>query len=427
MAHNELSLALEDLAKALDEQSYKSIPTDHWGWQATPLSADDLARMARSLANEVAGPDWSLLPEDKQTWLKDMTDRVRRSAGANAPNLANGYMAMDPVINVLFSVDVTLRGLADIRMTRGSLQFMGSLAKKAATVSNALENRLKDFENLENTATKLTQAASLADKLDVTMGELEEALKQVSAAHQNTLKFQLEAEGCVTKAVLASGATEDFAKQADAVMKKIDMAYGAATTQGLAKSFDDKAKELNRSIGVWVVVLCGALLIGVLVGQDRFPQLIQALNGKTDWGVLVMHMLIGVMSLAPGVWLAWLATKQIGQRFRLAEDYSYKASLAKAYEGYRTQAERLDPLFSAQLFAIALGRLDELPLRTIDKNISGSPLNDLLQSQEFLNQMEKVPGLKDAMIGLLQRSVPQPIIDFWTGKNAKIDKKTGDE
>ena len=423
MAQNELSLALEELASAIDAQSFKAVASDTWGWQSAALSADDLARMARSLASEVAGSDWSLLPNEKQVWLTDITDRVRRTTGIHVPNLGGGYMALDPVINVLFAVDVTLRGLVDTRMMRGALQSMGALTKKAAAVSSDLDARMKEMEAFADTAAKLTRAASLAEKLDVTTSELDEALKQVSAAHQNTLKFQLEAEGAVGKTIDALRVTEHFAGDAAAVMKKIDAAYGAATTQGLAKSFDEKAKELNHSMIVWTVVLFIALLIGVFVGQDRFPQLIKALDGKTDLGVVAMHMLIGVLSLAPGVWLAWLATKQIGQRFRLAEDYGYKASLAKAYEGYRKQAEGLDPMFSAQLFAIALGRLEELPLRTIDRDISGSPLNDLLQSREFRNQMEKVPGLKDAVIGLLQRSVPQPIIDVCTGKNAKGGQK----
>ncbi len=423
MAQNELSLALDDLANALDAQGFKSIASDQWNWQASALSSDDLARMARSLASEVAGPDWSLLPDEKQVWLIDITDRVRRTAAINVSQLGTGYMALNAVTNVLFAVEVYLRGMVDTKMMRGALQSLGTLAKKAATVSNELDSRIKDFADISAISTKITQAAAISEKLDVTMSELDEALKQVSAAHQNTLKFQLEAEGAVDKSINALATTDLVAEKAELVMKKIDAAYGAATTQGLAQSFDDKATELNRSMGIWTLVLCGALLIGVLVGQDRFPQLIKALEGNPNWGVVATHMLIGALSLAPGVWLAWLATKQIGQRFRLAEDYGYKASLAKAYEGYRAQAEGLDPMFSAQLFAIALGRLEELPLRTIDKNISGSPLNDLLQSQEFLTQLEKVPGLKDAMIGLLKRAVPQPVIDFWTGKNAKGDKK----
>ena len=140
-----------------------------------------------------------------------------------------------------------------------------------------------------------------------------------------------------------------------------------------------------------------------------------------------MHSVISALSLGPGVWLALIATKQIGQRFRLAEDYGYKASLAKAYEGYRTEAANLDPLFTAQLFAVALGRLEELPLRTIDKDVAGSPLNDLLQSPHFKEQIAKVPGLKGVMIGLLQRVLPASAVERWINANQEAIRSKKDE
>lgn len=74
------------------------------------------------------------------------------------------------------------------------------------------------------------------------------------------------------------------------------------------------------------------------------------------------------------MWFAWLATKQIGQRFHLAEDYAFKASVAKAYEGYRKEAARIDPEFEARLFGSALTRLDEAPLRACGDGIPRKPM-----------------------------------------------------
>ncbi|MNV99006.1 hypothetical protein D3C71_1943230 [compost metagenome] len=91
------------------------------------------------------------------------------------------------------------------------------------------------------------------------------------------------------------------------------------------------------------------------------------------------------------MWFAWVSTKQIGQRFRLAEDYGFKASVAKAYEGYRKEAARIDEAFEAKLFSIALTRLDEAPLRTVEAETPGSPWHELFanakSNPEFLEKL----------------------------------------
>ncbi len=47
--------------------------------------------------------------------------------------------------------------------------------------------------------------------------------------------------------------------------------------------------------------------------------------------------------------------------------------MAKAYEGYRKEAARIDPQFEARLFGSALTRLDEAPLRLVEIGSHGSP------------------------------------------------------
>jgi len=93
--------------------------------------------------------------------------------------------------------------------------------------------------------------------------------------------------------------------------------------------------------------------------------------------------------------LAWIATKQIGQRFRLVEDYAYKASVAKAYEGYRKEAVRIDKDLEARLFASALTRLEEAPLRLIEEKTPGSPWHEFVESDAFHQALKSVQGFSD--------------------------------
>jgi hypothetical protein len=119
-----------------------------------------------------------------------------------------------------------------------------------------------------------------------------------------------------------------------------------------------------------------------------------------------MQIVLSALSVGAPLWFAWLATKQIGQRFKLAEDYAFKASVAKAYEGYRREAARIDIAFESRLFSSALARLEEAPLRLIGATEHGSPFHELISSDAFLKAMEAVPALKTKFIDVFKQSLP---------------------
>lgn len=95
-----------------------------------------------------------------------------------------------------------------------------------------------------------------------------------------------------------------------------------------------------------------------------------------NFNVLWINVTYTALSVSAPVWLAWLLTRQIGQRFRLSEDYSYKASIAKAYEGYRAEAAHIDDELAKRLFSIALDKMGKAPLRLVERDSPGSPASE---------------------------------------------------
>ncbi|MFL9999194.1 hypothetical protein PQR34_48255, partial [Paraburkholderia sediminicola] len=152
----------------------------------------------------------------------------------------------------------------------------------------------------------------------------------------------------------------------------------------------------------WTGSLIFALIIGAVIGYDRVHALSGLLTSAApSWGAIALHIGVSLVSVGAPFWFAWLATKQIGQRFRLAEDYAFKASVSKAYEGYRKEAVRIDPAFESRLFGSTLSRLEEAPLRLLadDKN-HGSPWHELVNSKAFLKAMSMVPELREKVVDL---------------------------
>ncbi|MCL1152847.1 hypothetical protein [Shewanella chilikensis] len=163
---------------------------------------------------------------------------------------------------------------------------------------------------------------------------------------------------------------------------------------------------MARSMWVWVFGLLCALGAAWYVGAQRIEILTGSLSDPDPkWGMVLMHFLLAIVSLGAPLWFAWLSTKQIGQRFKLAEDYGFKASVAKAYEGYRKEAARIDEKLEARLFESALSRVEEAPLRFVDDPSHGTPWHELADSSDFKEALKNIPEFRDKVFKLVNSTI----------------------
>ena len=196
------------------------------------------------------------------------------------------------------------------------------------------------------------------------------------------------------------------ADDAKAVLERCETAYSAATSVGLAAAFGERSNELSKSMWFWVAGLVSALAAGSYFGSGQLhalSELFKIPNASTS--VIVLNLMLSVLSVGAPVWFAWLATKQIGQRFRLAEDYAFKASISRAYEGFRREAARFDKDMEAKLLTSALTRFDELPLRLVETDSHGSPWHELASSDVMKQAMKVVPGFAEQVKDLASKAI----------------------
>jgi hypothetical protein len=133
-----------------------------------------------------------------------------------------------------------------------------------------------------------------------------------------------------------------------------------------------------------------------------------------------------LLSIGAPIWFAWLATKQIGQRFRLSEDYAFKASISRAYEGFRREAARMDKDLEARLLASALTRLDELPLRLVETESHGSPWHELANSDVVKQALQLVPSFAGQVKTLAGEAIARAaaVKSVRTDELAEIEDRT---
>jgi len=316
--------------------------------------------------------------------------------------------------------------------------------KDLARRLRAVESKLKDYEPrtvaLKEQISAIEAAREAADQLPTDMEELKakkeelrllaveaDEINQVMGAARTRAE---DAWGRIEKFESDSKTSIDEAHQAAKDMiARSEQALRGSTSAGLANAFEHRRKTLALNGLCWTAGLVIALGCALAVGWERLGSLQAVLTGDKSASVIWANALLALFGVGAPVWFAWLATKQIGTTFRLAEDYAFKASVSQAYEGYRTEAVQIDPVLRERLFATALSRIEEAPIRLVDGVAHSSPLSELLNSPTIIKSLEAVPDIFNKIIafipgknGAVQAAIvaPAAIVAAVAGEGAPI-------
>lgn len=270
-------------------------------------------------------------------------------------------------------------GLAAIEEKSGNIEAKIKTINEAYDAAENLPTTLKMLRDTNQEIGELKNTSSngyavIEEKLRLA----QEGTKEIEGLKDSALKFSENVAAEVNQHL------NKLQVEAQGYIDKCEEAFRTTTSKGLAGAFQDKAEKLNISIRFWVGGLILSLAAGAVVGYFRLHALeVYLSNPGSSSFKLAVQLVLSFLSVGAPLWFAWLSTKQIGQRFRLAEDYEFKASVSKAYEGYRREAVQLDSDFAERLFGNALTRLEEPPLRFVEEKTHSSPIMEVLSSENF--------------------------------------------
>lgn len=277
----------------------------------------------------------------------------------NAQHLLHSVPSILHTLQVIFSdIDYELfsfeniqdkkllpRGLAvRLRSANASLDKLDESTDDLKNKIGVINEAHEAAESLPTDLASLKEAKrELANLISTASKELATAKKDLSALKEESVAFKNEARKSSEVAELLKEKTSSSAEAASKLVDECDDALQIATTQGLAAGFDQKAIELKRSIWVWIFGLLIALGAGAWIGAERVDAFTLVLTNELTAGQAILHTIMSIFSIGGPLWLAWISTQQINQRFKLSEDYSYKATVAKSFTGFKKFAERFDP------------------------------------------------------------------------------------
>ncbi|WP_157991359.1 hypothetical protein [Caldimonas tepidiphila] len=382
--------------------------TDHLGWFAPTVTRHELASLAINLAEDIRAIGADTIEPSIETLVRDIPRRAQTLQNQTVPYFYNGNagQSIPAYISTISLLRAAILPPLGWQVIPDQKSLPSSLARRARAALAELDQLTPNISTLKQQISDIESAHAIADSLPVDLQALAEGREKLAKAVADATEAAFKVKEARDAAALELSAMATANLEAGKLIKQCEAAYHITTTKGLAGAFDQRAVSLSNSMWIWVLGLMGALIVGSFIGTQRLQDLSTTLSAPNPNLISIsIHVLLSLLSVGAPLWFAWLATKQIGQRFRLSEDYAFKASVAKAYEGYRKEAARIDPEFESRLFGSALTRLDEAPLRLVEATNHSSPWHEMANSDAVHRAFRAAPEFQNQVMEMLREGV----------------------
>ncbi|NVK74928.1 MAG: hypothetical protein HWE24_15770 [Oceanospirillaceae bacterium] len=421
-ALKELKTELEHLKTVIDEASLPDSNFEVHGWNHITASKIDLVNLVGNTITKIVRYGNLDITTGLEKTIKNHIENIEKLSITTKTYLTNNA---NHIIHIVPKIILTIIILND--EIDSELYSLENINDKNL-IPKAMKTRLRNLES------NISQISTKSVDLDKKVAEINEAHQAAEALPTDleslkSARKELESELATSKIEVANIKNEinknketvatikekietykndsenlltiirNSESEASKLVEKCNQALYITTTEGLAAGFDQKAVQLKNSIWIWIVGLLIALTSGAAAGSYRIAALSLALENEMTTGQAVIHTIILILSIAGPFWLAWISTQQINQRFKLSEDYYYKATVAKSFTGFKKFAEDFDDIETEKrLFNSTMDRFDEMPLRLIEGKNYNSPWHELIDSEAFKRAINAVPSLASEAI-----------------------------
>jgi hypothetical protein len=347
------------------------------------------------------------LSDDEVEELSFMPIRVNSLASTIVPHLfnGNGNQTIPSFFNTFNYINFFLDDLFVYERLDKSNLIPKAMSRKIKSLDARLGEVAPEIEALASKIKIINDAHTAAENIPIDLQELRKYNEDAFEYNEKIQKVFYSLGGMESRGIEQLNSLSEKEIKAKEYLELCEKAIVASTSKGLAGAFEIKARNLNWTILAWVLGLLLALGAGGWIGYKRLEVLSTVLEkANPSTAVIATQLMLSLFSVAAPLWFAWMSTKQINQRFKLAEDYAFKSAVAKAYEGYKNEAARVsDGDFERRLFDSALTRLEEAPLRLIKEDDHGTPWAEMLNSKSFQNFLDASIENVDFVKGLLSK------------------------
>lgn len=179
--------------------------------------------------------------------------------------------------------------------------------------------------------------------------------------------------------------------------KQIENLLPGATSAGLSSAYNEMRNKFSQKaawygIGFYITII----LLFIVIYNVRDLSIVREIPLDKGLGislfVLLGNFAVKLPFIIPALWLVIFVSKRRSEAERLTQEYAHKESLAKSYDSYKQQIEKLSEenkkelmpiLMECTIKAIALN-----PAETLDKkHQSDSPISEILKDKSVIDSI----------------------------------------
>jgi hypothetical protein len=168
-------------------------------------------------------------------------------------------------------------------------------------------------------------------------------------------------------------------------LKTIESLLPGAASAGLASAFNQRRAHFKWPQRVWQGVFVLSLLALLVIAGLEFS-LFSKIDGTLTWDRLGLSLLHRLPFAIPLIWLAIHSGHKAALAQRVEEDYAFKETVSRSFEGYRREMAELEGKAApnsalTRLCAGVLGVITNPPGRIYEKHpLNNTPLSALADS-----------------------------------------------
>ena len=380
----------------------------------------------------------STISEHASAYLHDVeqASRIAKDNLKNIKNIANNATEKQELLTE-YSNDV----FGEDGLKYKIFELVKNFEQKSQDINKLHQNIFDENDGIEVKVNEyLSNGKEQNDNLNNLTKNSEKILGEIKAFHKDIfgeedeygiLKGGLKNELLERKSELDEFKTEQQ-KRYDELNSQIESLLPGATSAGLSSAYSEmhgkfstEVRDYGRYFYASIAILLSIIVLVnipsiwnhiISLFQDEYPKGIFinsfkvaiphgsfTLDGQEvsleNRAITILDSFIYKLPfILPAIWLVLFVSRRRNEAQRLAQEYAHKEVLAKSYESYKQQIEKLSEeeqnkllpiLMENMLKAIALN-----PAETLDKNHKEpTPMEEVIKKKEFWDFIEKIKNL----------------------------------
>lgn len=329
----------------------------------------------------------SLLINGRSNGINWMLQSGFLDALNNARQLISTLSRNQAALNKEIAKVLALKSDADIELVvaaASTARSISELAEQAQNSSSKLEESVEQITETRDAVSAQREALAVLAK------ETEQHAESVKSMQLEAKTSRDVVDGLRSTAIaqeeLLLGRQQEVKTLVEALeleaknaQKSVRQALKDVRTEGLAKAFQTRSKELQAERRIWAIAFIGAISVLFFVAMV-FTVELSVLNYEE----LTVNLLKRLGTIAPAVWFGWYAARQLGRISHVQEDYEFKVATALAYQSYRDEIGALaNDALKEKFAAVVMGNFGDNPVRLYEStkhDDSVSPLEAMLKN-----------------------------------------------